>query len=81
MHVSSALFLMNIFVNLNKGFYFEGIIVNERTKIFKSYLPFQFAIDFLIFIAVILDEKNLLAIILTKILSISTLYNRIDEHF
>ena len=53
----NTLFLLDMFVNLNLGYYDNGTLVTDRKKIFKNYSQNQAIYDFINFIAVLINVE------------------------
>lgn len=51
-YVSLAVYLLQIAVKFNKGYFNDEGLVTDRKKIVKNYLPFKFLVDVLIIIAI-----------------------------
>ncbi|KAL4438107.1 hypothetical protein ABPG74_016886 [Tetrahymena malaccensis] len=81
-----AVFVIQILLNLNTGFYSEGEIVKSRLQIFQKYLRFYLWIDLITIMAVIACMQNqniqyIKFIYILRIIQVLQLLNTIEEHF
>ncbi|EAR84241.2 cyclic nucleotide-binding domain protein (macronuclear) [Tetrahymena thermophila SB210] len=81
-----TVFIIQMLLNMNTGFYNEGEIVKSRLQIFKKYLRFYLWIDLITIFTIIACMQNqdiqfIKLIYLLRIIQVLQLLNTIEEHF
>ena len=59
--------MIDIIFSLNKGFYKEGLIVENRKRILKKYLKSKFFFDIIAIIALFYEDTFVLNLVFVKI--------------
>ena len=86
-YTPTVIFSMEIFVRLNISYYFEGVLINDRTKIISHYLfkTYYFWIDLVTTLTFLLSKDInhplLIFVVLFRFFQFSQLVREIDEHF
>lgn len=80
LHTIVAL-LVDIIINLNTGFYSEGVIVTDRKKIFTRYIRYDFWLNLLTTAAALSPIKYIRVLYYLRYPQLSRLIVSIDEFF
>ena len=74
------IYILDIIINLNSGYYSRGLIIKGRKKIIKLYFKKFFILDCLGFAPLLLNSSNLFQLLFIFLLiKLKTLANKLDQ--
>ena len=77
--------IMDAIINLNTGFFFQGVLERRKLKIFKNYLINYFVLDFLslfpFLILYIYDIKIFGMLYLLRVFKLISLIKKLEDYF
>ena len=79
-----SIFLIDILITLNSGFYYKGDLIEDKLKILDNYYKNNFLIDLIsltpFFISIRFDQKYIEILFFIRILKIQKLIIKIEEN-